>query len=213
MTGIRSYLAGTGAGGSLLAAALVAFVSVTAFVAFDGVPIGSGEDGAETVSIDGPAAAAATAAAAAGPPATVAATPAGPAAAAAAPGAPGPGPGATADGAPGGGPGAAPGAGAPGGGSATAGDVPAPGGAAPPAPAANPVDDVVAGVDQTVQGATGVNPNLGGATKPITGAVDDVLQGVTGNDLGGHVNDVNDGVNGLLDPGASRAPGPLAPTS
>lgn len=187
MTGIRSYLAGTGASGSLLLAALVAFVSVTAFVAFEGVPIGSGDDGADTVSIDGPDSAAATAVAAAGPPAAVAATPAAPGlAAAGAPGAPGAlGPGA-AVGAPG-----APAAGvpgAPGGGSATATDVPPVGPA--PTPATNPVDDAVAGVDQTVQGATGVNPNLGGATKPVTGAVDDVLQGATGNDLGGHLDNI-----------------------
>ena len=90
MTGIRSYLAGTGASGSLLLAALVAFVSVTAFVAFEGVPIGSGADDAETVSIDGPGSAAATAVAAAGPPAAVAAAPAGPAAAGAPPARPAP---------------------------------------------------------------------------------------------------------------------------
>ncbi len=186
MTGVRSYLAGTGASGSLLLAALVAFVSVTAFVAFEGVPFGSGEDGAETASIGDSGSAAAIATAAAGPPAAVAATPAGP-------GAAGPG-----------GPGAA----------GPEGPSPAvPPQAAPPAsqfralparrrrsgdrrrasrrpaptPATNPVDDTVAGVDQTVQGATGVNPNLGGATKPITSAVDEVLQEVTGNDLGGHL--------------------------
>jgi hypothetical protein len=56
----------------------------------------------------------------------------------------------------------------------------------------------VDGVDQTVAGATGVDPNLGGATEPVTGAVDEVLQGVTGNDLGGHLDNVNQGVNGLL---------------
>jgi hypothetical protein len=190
MTGIRSYLAGTGASGSLLAAMLVAFVAVTAFVAFDGVPIGSDGDDAGTISLEGPSAAAAAAAAGVGAPATVAAAPAGPGAGG--PGAPGiagaGGPGAGA----GGGAAGAPAPGTPGGGTPIGG----PGTQAPVTPPAgggaptNPVDNAVAGVDTSVQNATGVNPNLGGATKPITSAVDQALQDATGNDLGGHLGNV-----------------------
>jgi hypothetical protein len=44
-----------------------------------------------------------------------------------------------------------------------------------------------------VEGATGVNPNLGGATKPVTDAVDDVLEGATGNNLGGHLGNLGGG--------------------
>ena len=185
-TGLRSYLAGTGASGSLLLAALVALVSVTAFVGFDAVPFGSGDAGAGTVSLErsesGATAAAAAAAAVGGAPAAVAAVPVAPAAAAGAPAAASGA--ALAPAAPGTTPAAT---GVPGAGSATQTDVP-PAGQTPTAAApTNPVDDLVAGVDNTVQSTTGTNPNLGGATKPVTGALDQTLQGLTGNDLGGHL--------------------------
>ena len=45
---------------------------------------------------------------------------------------------------------------------------------------------------------TGVNPGLGGATKPITQARRRRVQGATGNNLGGHAGNVQNGVNGLL---------------
>ncbi len=190
-TGFRSYLAGTGASGSILLAGLVALVSVTAFVGFDAMPFGSGNSGAGTVSLQRPdnsGAAAATAAAAAvgGAPAAVAAAPATPAAPAAAAAAPGAAPGAAAAAPAPGAPGVT---GVPGGGSATQTDIPT-----APTPAAggptNPVDDVVAGLDQTVQGVTGTNPNLGGTTKPITSGLDQVIQGATGNTLGGHLDNL-----------------------
>jgi hypothetical protein len=191
-TSVRSFLAGTGASGSLLLAGLVALVSVTAFVGFDAVPFGSGDAGSGTVSLErsqgaGAAAASAAAAAVAGAPAAVAAAPAAPPAA---PGAPAPA--VAAAGGTGGGtaPGGAPPiTGAPGGGGGTQTDIPpapTPTAAAP----TNPVDDLVTGVDDTVETATGINPNLGGTTKPVTGLVDQTIQNLTGNNLGGHLDNL-----------------------
>jgi hypothetical protein len=41
---LRAYLAGTGATGALIAGAILAFVTVGALVAFDGFPLGAGDD-------------------------------------------------------------------------------------------------------------------------------------------------------------------------
>jgi hypothetical protein len=202
ISSVRGYIAGTGASGSLLVAALVAFLAVSAFVAFDGLPFGDDGGGVEAVALDGgersPGSAAATAAATAATaaPAAVAAAPAAgtPAAggtllADAGAGAPGPGPG---DGA---GPGDNPGPGTP----------PADPGTPPPntpsvalcadgtAAPCNPVDEIVSGVDRALADATGLDPNLGGTTRPVTGAVDETVRGLTGNDVGGHLSELLDG--------------------
>jgi hypothetical protein len=76
---LRAYLAGTGATGALIAGAVVAFLSIGAFVAFDGFPLG-GDDASGSVSLaDQPGGTAPETAAAAlgGAPGGVAATPAG----------------------------------------------------------------------------------------------------------------------------------------
>jgi hypothetical protein len=199
----RGYLAGTGASGSLLVAALVAFVAVTAFVAFDAVPFGSGESGADTVALqesDGTASVAAAAAASAvgGTPGAVAAAPV-----VAAPGGAG---GTLLAGAPGSGATTVPGGGTgdpndPGDTGDPTGSVPGPvavpcaDGTAPPC---GPLNEAVAGVDGAIEGVTGVNPNLGGATRPATGAVDDVVQGATGGAGGRAEGAVGQTVGGLL---------------
>jgi hypothetical protein len=77
----RAFLAGGGATTALIAAAVIAFLSVAALVAFNGLPIGGGDADSATVQVgevpttgaNGPDAAAA---AAAGAPGAVAATPA-----------------------------------------------------------------------------------------------------------------------------------------
>lgn len=200
-TSVRSYLAGTGASGSLLAAAAVAFVAVTAFVAFDGLPFGdTGSDGdafplqeAGVVELTAPAAAASAVAAAPG------AVAAGPVV----------GVGADADGGvlasdgsngPGSGPDDGTSPGPP--------DVgPGPDDTVSPATRCadgtlspcNPVNEIAASLDQTTEGAVGTNPNLGGTTKPATDALDSVLEQSTGNDLGGHVDGLLGGRSTLPD--------------
>src|ERR687891_872878 len=66
---LRAYLAGGAATTALIAAAILVFGSLAAYVAFNGLPVGGEEDGAGELVIDeslgAPEAAAATAAAAA----------------------------------------------------------------------------------------------------------------------------------------------------
>ncbi len=182
---IRTYLAGTGASGALVAAAVVAFLTVGALFAFDGMPgdPAPSEEGSVFVGQSAPGAAATAVADAPGavadapaplPPAAVdalfaAAGPDGglPPGAPAGPGAP------TTDG------GTILGTGT--------GDAPA----APTPTSQGTVGGLVDGVGQ----ATG-NPDLGEATKPITDPVGQVLD-QTG--VGGTVDQAVGGVNGTID--------------
>lgn len=179
-TAVRSLLAGTGASSALIAAALVSIALLAAFLAFDGLPGGGGGAGTDSFSIAGGADEALGvpgALAVAGAPAAVAAAPL------AAPGAAAPGAAALAT------------APADGGPVPTTPDIeigpprgtPGPGGGAPP-----PADDdflnaAVANVDRAVQEGTGVDPGLAGITERLTSTVDDTVESVTGDDLGGHV--------------------------
>jgi hypothetical protein len=198
LTAARSYIAGIGASGALVGAAVLAIVLLGTLLAFEGFPIAGGGANAESVQIDAgeDGVATATAAALGAAPTAVAAAPGAAAGAAPAAAGGGAGAGAGAGGYGAGVPGApgdtgttapgAPGAPAPG---PTA---PAPPGApAPTAPSSgNPVSDAASGVDSVVEGATGVNPNLGDTTAPLTDGVDQVLEDTTDNDLGGHVDNV-----------------------
>ncbi len=57
---LRAYLAGTAATAALIGAVVLAFVSLGAYVAFNGLPVGGSDSGAEAGSVAvGPAAAAA----------------------------------------------------------------------------------------------------------------------------------------------------------
>lgn len=185
----RTLLPGLGTGGVLVALVVVAFVGLAGFVAFNGMPQRSSEASqSETLIPSTAPEVAATLAIDAGAPAdTPADVPAGAAAAAAAadpataaPGAATPGGGNPATG--GGGDGDAPpgiGTGLP----PVSGSPPASPADPAPAPVEGGVGGVVQEVDDTVAGATGINPGLGGITKPITDPIDDTINGVTG-DLG-----------------------------
>jgi hypothetical protein len=181
MKTVRTYFAGLGSGGALLAAVIAGFLTLVALVAFDGLPSSSGDsdDGAVLVESNAPEIAAAAAATADGAPAATPATPAtaGGGAAGAA--------GGDGDGA-----GTAPGGG---GGSGPGGDgtnpsaPPPPGSGSGPAPGPAPggggggdVAGVVGEVDDTVTGTTGIDLGLGDKTKPITDAVDGVIDGLNG---------------------------------
>ena len=192
----RAFAAGTGVTFALIAAAVVAFASIAAFVAFEGMPFASGEAPESSVTISGAPRAAALAAVPAGQ--AVASKPATPSPAAAAelnaalPGATPSGaatdPGATVIGGrpfdpsepPGPGPGTDP-------------DPPLP----PPTPPAGtgPIQGVVNGVDD----AMGLG--LGNATQGLTKRLDDAVVGAlndTGSRLGaGNLGDkLNGAVNG-----------------
>jgi hypothetical protein len=187
---IRTFLAGTGASGALVAAAVVAFLTIGALFAFEGLPGGSEPAEEDSVFVGaGAPGAAADAVGGAGdaiaddpvslPPAAVAAL----RAAGGAGGA--------------GGAGLPPGAPAPG--SPAAPGTPTAPGATPaaPAPTAGPtstpqgsVGEVVEGVDQ----ATGDN-GLDDATSPITAPIDQTLDQ---SGVGGAVDQTIDGVNNTL---------------
>jgi hypothetical protein len=62
---LRTYIAGTGATGALLGGALIAFLSVAAFVSFNGIPIGGKGSNSDSVVLQSGGAPAAAAAAAA----------------------------------------------------------------------------------------------------------------------------------------------------
>lgn len=201
---LRAYLAGGGATAALVAAAVVVFVSVAAFVGFNGLPFGSDESPESTVVVtSGAPLAAATAAAPTAD--AVAARPARPSDAAAAeiiaalP------------------PGAAPPSGsARGGGSGTdtptTGDGTGPGPAPPvdppgPGPGTagpGPLGNAVGGVEDTVNDLSGLDLPLGDltddVTKPLDEAVNGTLNGAGGllgaNKLG---DKVGNGLGGLTD--------------
>jgi hypothetical protein len=197
LTAARSYIAGIGASGALVGATVLAVVLLGALLAFEGFPIAGDDGSADSIRVGAGenSIGVATAAAVGAAPGAVAAAP-----------------GAAAGGAAAGGGGGAADAGAPGtappGATGTDGSVPpgapptgptAPPTGAPPAPPgvpANPITDTLSGVDSAVEAETGIDPNLGGATEPVTGAVDQVLENTTGNDLGGHVDNVTDGLPG-----------------
>lgn len=172
---LRTYIAGMGSGGAILGAIALAFVVLGAALATDGLPIGSAESSDAAVQVDSnaPEAAAAAAALAALAPAADAAVPA--TAAGATPGTTGPG--TTAGTVPGGpgeslDPGALPGG--PGDGPPTE---------PPPEPPGQPTGDVAGVVDEldeTVQGATGVDLGLGALTEPATGILDTTVKGLNG---------------------------------
>lgn len=185
VTAFRTFIAGTGASGALLGSALVSFLLVAGFLAVDELPIDSGSP-AEIVSIGGEELGVGTPGglAVAGAPGAVVAAPV---------------------------LAAASGAAAAAGGGTTGTDIidpvppndpnpPTPPNTNGPLPPSgdpgisNPINQALAGVDKAVQDNTGINPGLSQAAEPVTGAVDDALEGATGQDLAGHV----DGVSGTL---------------
>lgn len=197
---LRAYLAGTGATGALIAAAVLAFLTVGAIVAFNGFPLG-GNDAEGSVSLadqpGGIAPESAAAALGAAAPGAVARTPAGGTVLAAVlPGGAGAGAGSnggTAPGAPGG-PGAGTGTGTGGGTIPTA-----PGGGTGGGTVGGLVDDV----DQTTAGL-GLDVPLNDTVGPVADQVDHTVND-TLNNVGGivgqpHLGDnVNNGLHGVTD--------------
>ncbi len=197
MTSARTYIAGTGASGALIGAALVSFTLLTALVAFDGFPAGGGAGATDSVtltraSVDAPEVVAAPAAAAlAAAPAAVAPAPVLVAAAPPVDSGTGetPAPPVTPDGTP-----VPPGPGAPPV-VTPVGNVPIPGGE--PAPdRGNPVQSVVGGLDQTLSDVTGLDSSLNSVTEPVTDIVDQTLENLTGRDLGETVDGLGVTLNG-----------------
>lgn len=187
---LRTLLPGLGTGVVIVAAVVLAFATIGAFVAFDGTTQRSDRAGqSEIVISDAPAAAVPALNRAEAPAADRG--PASPIASASAADAPGAGalpadaPALVGDGArpdePTGGP--DPGPNPP--------DAPAPPSSAPPPNAPAPsqpvpsggivgdIGSIVGEVDDTIKGATGIDPGLGRATAPITKPVDDVVAGAT----------------------------------
>ncbi|MDX6581978.1 MAG: hypothetical protein QOI10_1162 [Solirubrobacterales bacterium] len=177
---LRAYLAGGVTTAALIAAGIVLFGSLAAYVAFNGLPVGGGNEATDSVAVQTGAAAAAPASAAA----TLAAAPGAVAASAAAGTAIAPAPGAGPNqGSPG-----------PGGGTPPTGNTPpgttTPGTPTTPTPgtgtapgtgtgggsSTGPVGNAVQGLQNTAAGA-GVDLPLTDTTAPITGPVDDTAQG------------------------------------
>lgn len=190
MNSARSYLGSIGASMSLVAAAVVCIAMVIAVLSFDRIPFGAPGGDADVVTLTQPdgaeGAAAAAAAAIAAAPGAVASEPA-PAELSAAAADSSPTSGALPESQVGGIASTSPPI-----------DLPASGpgvdGVTGPGDAANPVDQLTASLDQTVEGTVGVDSDLNGLTKPLTGAVDGVLKDTTGDDLGGHLDGVLGGV-------------------
>lgn len=190
---LRAYLAGGGASTALIAAAVLAFLTIAALVAFNGLPFaGDGDSGKARIAGSPGGAPEAAAAAAAAAPGAVAATPAAPTAVAPAPGGAGSasggqggasGPIATAPPAGGSPPGTAP------------GTSPAPSGAG----SGGVVGGTVGGVEQTA-GSIGLDVPLTDATQGVTGPVDQVVGGAL-NDVDGALGNpgLGDGANGVTD--------------
>ena len=184
-------MAGTGVTAALVAAAVVAFASIAAYVAFEGMPFGGGDSPASTVSLQSGAPQAAALAAGATADA-VAADPATPTAAALAEIIGALPPGAT-DGF-GGGPGPAGPTDTPGSGGGTD---PGPG-PEPPVDTPGPLQGTIGGLDDTA-GGMGLDLPLSELTDPITKRVDDVVGGTlnnVGNGLG--AGNLGDKVNGTV---------------
>lgn len=178
----RAFALGGGVTTALVAAAVVAFLSIAAFVAFEGMPFASGDSPESSVSLESgaPQAAALAASTTAD---SVAADPSTPSAAALAELAAALPPGA---------------AGAPGGGSSPSGDDPGPGpGDSGPGPGPGPdpdpppppppglVQGTVGSVDEAA-GSLGLDLPLSETTDQITRPLDDAV--------GGAINDVGDGL-------------------
>jgi hypothetical protein len=203
----RAYAAGTGVAGALLGAAVVAFLSVAAFVSFNGLPLGGSGSNTESVVLSGGGAPAAAAAAAAPVTAAVAAAPAGPAVGPA--GAPGTATTPT---------GTAPGANQPqapttsgnnGGGVGPGGGTGTGTGPGSPVPAPQP-QGALGGTIHNVDGAAGrlgLHTHLGGTTgpivKPLDRRINDLLNGLGGAalnnpHLGDQASGTVNGVTGIL---------------
>ena len=191
---IRSYLAGTGASGALVAASVVAFLTVGALFAVDGMPGDSPTSQGDSVFV-GPAAPGAAAADVGAAPGAVAATPSSlpPSAVAALLAAAGPDGGLPA--------GAPQGPGAP---TTDDGTTLIPGTTAPgtPAPAptsaGTPSSGTLGDIVDNVGNSTG-NSGLGQATGPVTGPVDQALdQTGVGDTVDQTLGGVNDATGGLL---------------
>lgn len=200
MTALRSYLAGTGAASAVVGAAAVSFTLLTAIVAFEGFTIGGGGAGSDTVSISrGSATAGSDAVAVPGAlavssaPAAVAPAAVGPAVVLTA---------STITGTSGGNDDPTPivptgtpvpdGPGAP---------VTVPGSPGLPGPdpvvdGGNPVDNLAAGLDQTISEATGIPSDLAAVVAPVADALDQLSTGLTGHDLEANLNEL-----GLTTPG------------
>lgn len=184
---LRAYFAGGGATAALVGAAVIVFVGVAAFVGFNGLPFGADDAPEETVAIAaGPAAAAAAATPAAD---AVAAAPVAPTAAALAEiaAATPPAPGTT----------AGPGPTAPAGsGTDLSDDGTTPPGGPPPTDEPGTLGGAVQQVDDAAAGA-GLDLPLSELTGPVTGPVDDGVEGALGDAgdalgqprLGGRVKD------------------------
>jgi len=199
---VRAFVAGTGVSTALIAAAVLAFVAIAAFVAFEGNPVASGDSPESTLTL--PSGAPQAAAAAAGTTAeSVAAEPATPSAGALAEIA------AALPGAGAGGPGASSGPGdtivdIPGGGGGTGpGDGPGSEAPAPPGSQPGPLQSTVGAVDDTA-GGVDLDLPLGEVTADVTKPLDDFVGGTlndVGNGIGaGNLGDkTNNVVGGLLD--------------
>ncbi len=189
----KEFAAGTGVTTALIAAAVVAFASIAAFVAFDGMPFGSGDTPESAVTISGaPKAAALAAGSTAESVAAAPATPSGEALAEIVAALPpsfavGPGPGGTGPGTPGT-------TDTPGSGSGTGSPIDTPG-----SPTPGPIQGAVGAVDEATGGL-----GLGNATDGITQELDETIGGTLnnlGNGLGaGNLGDkTNKVVGGLSD--------------
>lgn len=207
-THLRAYLAGTGATGALIAGALIVFLSLATYVAFNGIPFGGNGGNTDTAFLSaqtsGTPAAAATALGAA--PGAVAAAPV-PGAPIGAGGAGAGGGGGAGGGAGGPGPsGGFPPGGGPGPGTTPPGGDPGPGPA--PGPACTTCDSpgIVGNTVNQIDNTAGTNLS-GGPVGDAAGTVDDKVTG-TVNDVGGKVGqpglgdkvtgDVNDTVNDVV---------------
>jgi len=198
---LKAYLAGGGATAALVAAAVVVFVGVAAFVGFNGLPFGADDSADSTVNLAAgvPDAAADAAAATAGAVSDDPVTPSGAALAEIADSLP---PGSTSE---------VPGVnglipGVDGGDPGSPGVIPPPGetptNPAVPGPLGSAVDDI-----EDTAGNAGLDLPLGDVTDPITGPVDNAVNGALNNvggalgnpNLGNQVNGALNGVtNGLL---------------
>lgn len=213
----RAFAAGTGVTAALIAAAILAFVSVAAFVAFDGMPFGSGDTPETVVTVSGAPKAAALSAGSTAE--VVVAAPAAPSAEALAeivaalpPSlAAGPGPGANLGGAStrSTGPGTPGATNTPGSGGGTDAPVDVFGESTP-----GPVQGAVGAVDD-VTGGLGLELRLGEATNGLTKGIDNAVGGTlndvgnglgagnlgdkTSDAIGGVTNGATNGLHGLLD--------------
>ena len=191
MRNLRTYLAGLGSGGAMLGAALAAFIALGAIVGFNGLPSSSADSNSKAILVqsNAPEIAAANSVGPAAAPAAAAA-PGAAAAVAAGAGNAGNTNGGTTNGGPDSGdtgtedlPPDVSGVPGPEGN----GNPPDNGGGGetvdpPPTPTGDTGDvgSVVNDVDNAVEDTTGLDLDLGGKTSGVTGAVDDVVGGLTG---------------------------------